>query len=93
MEITKFRIEFMNFTKNEISEISRLTRMLISTETSVELSELSVDFSERNASVAKPRNLELLCVESRVKSLFYSVLFNKFHRKSNLIALLYSKAN
>jgi hypothetical protein len=34
---------------------------LISPETSVELSEVSVDFSERNASVAKTRNFELLC--------------------------------
>jgi hypothetical protein len=35
---------------------------LISPETSVESSDGSVDFSERNASVAKTRNFELLCI-------------------------------
>jgi hypothetical protein len=35
---------------------------LISPETSVELSEVSVDSSKRNASVAKTRKFELLCV-------------------------------
>jgi hypothetical protein len=33
----------------------------ISPKTSVELSEVSVDFSERNVSVAKTRNFKLLC--------------------------------
>jgi hypothetical protein len=35
---------------------------LISPETSVELSEVSADFLERNASVAKPQNFELLWI-------------------------------
>jgi hypothetical protein len=35
---------------------------LFSPETSVELSVVSVDFSERKASVAKTRNFELLCI-------------------------------
>jgi hypothetical protein len=35
---------------------------LVSLETSIEKSEVSVEFSERNASVAKTRNFELLCM-------------------------------
>jgi hypothetical protein len=63
MEITKFRIKFRNFTKNrnfgDIETDSNVS--LISPETFVELSVVSVDFSDRNASVAKTRNFELLC--------------------------------
>jgi hypothetical protein len=39
---------------------------LVSPETSVEKSEVSVEFSERNASVAKTRNYVLLCIFSKL---------------------------
>jgi hypothetical protein len=42
---------------------------LTSPETSVELSEVSVDFSDRNASVAKTRNFELLCSEEQIDAI------------------------
>jgi hypothetical protein len=62
MEITKFRINFINYTKKrnfgDIETDSNVS--LISPETSVELSEVSVYFPKQNASVAKIRNFELL---------------------------------
>jgi hypothetical protein len=36
---------------------------------------------------------KLFLRENRAKSLFYTVFFNKFHRITNLIALLYFKEN
>jgi hypothetical protein len=55
-----FELNLKKNPKNETSETLRLTRMF--SETSVDLSVVSVDFSERNASVAKTRNFELLAV-------------------------------
>jgi hypothetical protein len=69
----------------DLGDIETANISLISPDTSVELSEISVDFSERNASVAKTRNFELLCMGNRAISLFFSC-----DRIINLIALLFS---
>jgi hypothetical protein len=60
MKITKFRIKLINLVHWCIETDSNVS--FFSPETSVELLEVSVDFSERNASVSKTRNFELLCM-------------------------------
>jgi hypothetical protein len=59
-EITKFRIKVYKFSqKQNFGDIETDSNIsLISPKTSVELSVVLVDFSERNASVAKTRNFE-----------------------------------
>jgi hypothetical protein len=55
---------------------------LISPETSVELLEVSVDFSERNASVAKTRSFELLCSD------FLITFIDAFQTIASLLCLI-----
>jgi hypothetical protein len=68
MKITKFNTFKFNTFKFKIYRkrnfgcvVTDSNVSLMSPKISVELSEVSVDFSERNASVAKTRNFELLC--------------------------------
>jgi hypothetical protein len=61
MEITKFRIRFINFTKNETSGVMSMNRMYRWFHQKFQLNYRMFRFSERNASVAKTRNFELLC--------------------------------
>jgi hypothetical protein len=59
---------------------------LISPETLVELSKVSVDFSERNASVAKTRNFELLfvCKTFELVQQLFILILNLGVMKKNL---------
>jgi hypothetical protein len=59
MEITKFRIKLnFFFQKRNFGCVKADSNVSL---ISPESSDVSVDFSERNASVAKTRNFELLC--------------------------------